>query len=79
MMPNSWNMFTVRHAIHKRRKHNKMGPETVMSMANFNSVQSVHDFHKYAIHHNGMATVLHFHLAASINPETGKYTTMSLP
>ncbi|XP_056021522.1 dmX-like protein 2 isoform X2 [Ostrea edulis] len=61
---------TIRHAIHKRRKHNKMGPETVMSMANFNSVQSVHDFHKYAIHHNGMATVLHFHLAASINPET---------
>ncbi|XP_062621591.1 dmX-like protein 2 [Saccostrea cucullata] len=58
------------HAIHKRKRHHKMGPETVMSMANFNTVQSVHDFHKYALHHNGVATVLHFHLAASINPET---------
>nr|XP_022328939.1 dmX-like protein 2 isoform X8 [Crassostrea virginica] len=63
------NLLEV-HAIHKRRKQHKMGPETVMSMASFSTVQSVHDFHKYAIHHNGIATVLHFHLAASINPET---------
>lgn len=65
------SLILCRHAIHKRKKHHKMGPETVMSMASFSTVQSVHDFHKYAIHHNGAATVLHFHLAASINPETG--------
>ncbi|GFO28212.1 Dmx-like protein 2 [Plakobranchus ocellatus] len=31
---------------------------------------SVHDFHKFAIHHNGVSPVLHFHLACSINPDT---------
>ena len=36
------------------------------------SMASVHDFHKFAIHHNGVAPALHFHLAASVNPETGK-------
>ncbi|KAJ8305006.1 hypothetical protein KUTeg_018589 [Tegillarca granosa] len=64
---------TIRHAIHKRRKHTKFGPDTIMSMPNFstvNSVASVHDFHKFSIHNNGICPALHFHLAASINPET---------
>jgi hypothetical protein len=62
--------LVFRHAIHKRRKP-KYGPETVMSSVNLNSVNSVHDFHRFAIHHNGVSPVLHFHLAGSINPETG--------
>lgn len=61
----------IRHAIHKRRKH-KYGPETVMSTNALNSMGSVHDFHRFAIHHNGVSPVLHFHLAGSINPYTGK-------
>ncbi|PVD19781.1 hypothetical protein C0Q70_20272 [Pomacea canaliculata] len=60
---------TIRHAIHKRRKH-KYGPETVMSTNALNSMGSVHDFHRFAIHHNGVSPVLHFHLAGSINPYT---------
>ncbi|XP_071118494.1 dmX-like protein 2 isoform X1 [Haliotis cracherodii] len=61
---------TIRHAIHKRKKHPKYGPDTVMSMTSLPSMGSVHDFHKFAIHHNGVSPVLHFHLAGSINPET---------
>ncbi|VDI15900.1 Hypothetical predicted protein [Mytilus galloprovincialis] len=64
---------TIRHAIHKRRKHHKFGPETVMSVPHLDSMgssQSVHDFHKFAIHQNGVCPTLHFHLAGSINPET---------
>ncbi|KAK3098460.1 hypothetical protein FSP39_019692 [Pinctada imbricata] len=61
---------TIRHAIHKRKKHHKFGPETVMSVPHLNSMASVHDFHKSSLHNNGVAPALHFHLAASINPET---------
>ncbi|XP_050401312.1 dmX-like protein 1 [Patella vulgata] len=61
---------TIRHAIHKRRKQPKYNRETVMSVGNLSSMGSVHDFHKFAIHHNGVSPVLHFHLAGSINPET---------
>ncbi|XP_052793147.1 dmX-like protein 2 isoform X3 [Mya arenaria] len=61
---------TIRHAIHKRRKHVKFGPETVMSMPSLSSVASSHDFHKFYIHQNGVVPAIHFHLAASINPET---------
>ena len=43
-----------------------------MSSSHLNSMNSVHDFHRFAIHHNGVSPVLHFHLAGSINPETGK-------
>ncbi|XP_076465247.1 dmX-like protein 2 isoform X2 [Babylonia areolata] len=60
---------TIRHAIHKRKKP-KYGPETVMSSDHLNSMNSVHDFHRFAIHHSGVSPVLHFHLACSINPET---------
>lgn len=68
----TWFAITSnRHAIHKRRKP-KYGPETVMSSMNLSSMSSVHDFHRFAIHHNGLSPVLHFHLAGSINPETGR-------
>ena len=35
------------------------------------STQSEHDFHKFGIHPNSVAPGFHFHLAASINPDTG--------
>ncbi|KAL8625455.1 hypothetical protein ACOMHN_018600 [Nucella lapillus] len=60
---------TIRHAIHKRKKP-KYGPETVMNSDHLNSMNSVHDFHRFAIHHSGVSPVLHFHLSCSINPET---------
>ena len=67
----SLGFFFFRHAIHKRRKP-KYGPETLMSSNNLNAMSSAHDFHRFAIHHNGVSPVLHFHLAGSINPETGQ-------
>ena len=33
---------------------------------------SQHDFHKFGIHPNSVEPGFHFHLAASINPETGE-------
>ncbi|XP_060557818.1 dmX-like protein 2 isoform X5 [Ruditapes philippinarum] len=60
----------IRHAIHKRKKHTKFGPEIVMSMPSLSSVNSAHDFHKFHIYQNGVVPAVHFHLAASINPET---------
>jgi hypothetical protein len=32
----------------------------------------VHDYHSYGIHGTGQANGLHFHLAATINAQTGK-------
>lgn len=37
------------------------------------STFSVHDFHSYGFHGTGIIPGLHFHLAASINAETGYY------
>ena len=50
----------------------------VMSVPNVSSMASVHDFHKFAIHHNGVAPALHFHLAASVNPETGMLSVRAI-
>lgn len=36
------------------------------------STYSVHDFHSYGFHGTGVTPGLHFHLAASINAETGQ-------
>lgn len=36
------------------------------------STYSVHDFHSYGYHGTGVTPGLHFHLAASINAETGE-------
>ena len=74
------NIYDFRHAIHKRKKHHKFGPETVMSVPNIDSMSgsySVHDFHKFSIHQNGVCPTIHFHLAGSINPETGKRVQMN--
>ncbi|XP_035825075.1 dmX-like protein 2 [Aplysia californica] len=60
----------IRQAIHKRRKHPKSGADQPMNGQNLQNSTSVHDFHKFAIHHNGVSPVLHFHLACSINPDT---------
>ena len=37
------------------------------------STYSVHDFHSYGFHGTGIIPGLHFHLAASINAETGNW------
>ena len=42
------------------------------------STQSEHDFHKFGIHPNSVAPGFHFHLAASINPDTGEWTGFHL-
>ena len=42
------------------------------------SDQSIHDFHKFGVHPNSVAPGFHFHLAASINPETGKKLIISI-
>ncbi|KAH9503228.1 DmX-like protein 1 [Bulinus truncatus] len=55
---------------HKRRKHTKLGSDGQMNGQTLQNSSSVHDFHKFAIHHNGVSPVLHFHLACSINPDT---------
>ncbi|CAL1529694.1 unnamed protein product [Lymnaea stagnalis] len=55
---------------HKRRKPTKLGTEGLMNGQSLQNSSSVHDFHKFAIHHNGVSPVLHFHLACSINPDT---------
>nr|CAD7425060.1 unnamed protein product [Timema monikensis] len=39
------------------------------------STYSVHDFHSYGYHGTGVTPGLHFHLAASINAETGARST----
>nr|CAD7199842.1 unnamed protein product [Timema douglasi] len=39
------------------------------------STYSVHDFHSYGYHGTGVTPGLHFHLAASINAETGALST----
>lgn len=37
------------------------------------STYSVHDFHNYGLQGTGMTPGLHFHLAASVNAETGEF------
>ncbi|XP_055901191.1 dmX-like protein 2 isoform X3 [Biomphalaria glabrata] len=55
---------------HKRRKHTKLGTDGQLNGQTLQNSSSAHDFHKFAIHHNGVSPVLHFHLACSINPDT---------
>ena len=63
--------FYRRHAMHKRRKHKKEGRSQGMRVTAISSPESTHDFHKYWMQQNGLTPVLHFHLAASINPISG--------
>ncbi|XP_064608806.1 dmX-like protein 2 isoform X2 [Liolophura sinensis] len=60
----------IRHSIHKRKKQTRVGPPNVMSLPSITSSASIHDFHKFGFHQSGLAPSFHFHLAASINPET---------
>lgn len=43
-----------------------------MTIPTLFSTYSVHDYHSYGIHGTGQANGLHFHLAATINAQTGK-------
>lgn len=42
-----------------------------MTIPTLFSTYSVHDYHSYGIHGTGQANGLHFHLAATINAQTG--------
>jgi len=58
--------------MHKRRKHKKEGRAQGLRIQALSPTESSHDFHKYWMQQNGLTPVLHFHLAATINPETGR-------
>ncbi len=45
--------------------------QPLQGIAPLPSTQSEHDFHKFGVHPNSVAPGFHFHLAASINPDTG--------
>lgn len=68
------NFFFSRTCFHIRRhaKHqhtlNGVVSQTIPTLP---STYSVHDFHSYGFHGTGVTPGLHFHLAASINAETG--------
>lgn len=42
-----------------------------MTIPTLFSSYSVHDYHSYGIHGTGQTNGLHFHLAATINAQTG--------
>lgn len=48
-----------------------MAGSTSSTIPTLPSTFSVHDFHSYGFHGTGIIPGLHFHLAASINAETG--------
>jgi len=60
-----------RHAKHQQNQgSNLLG--TGSPIPTLPSTYSVHDFHSYGYHGTGVTPGLHFHLAASINAETGE-------
>lgn len=61
----------IRNVVNKRKSHLPGG--LMQGIAPLPSTQSIHDFHKFGVHPNSVAPGFHFHLAASINPDTGKY------
>lgn len=69
--------YFFRTCFHIRRhaKHNQGRgsiPGSTAPIPTLPSTYSVHDFHNYGFHGTGVTPGLHFHLAASINGETGK-------
>lgn len=48
-----------------------------MTIPTLFSTYSVHDYHSYGIHGTGQTNGLHFHLAATINAQTGAGTSYS--
>ena len=61
-----------RNTLNKRRRQTGPPGQPMQGIAPLPSTQSEHDFHKFGIHPNSVAPGFHFHLAASINPDTGK-------
>ena len=61
--------FFCRHVMHKRKSPTS-GP-LEPGIPPLPSTHSIHDFHKFGVHPNSVAPGFHFHLAASINPDTG--------
>ena len=61
--------FYFRHVASRRRRN--VGGNQPQGITPLPSAQSEHDFHKFGVHPNSVAPGFHFHLAASINPETG--------
>ena len=49
-----------------------------MTIPTLLSSYSVHDYHSYGIHGTGHTNGLHFHLAATINAQTGKSAELFL-
>ena len=76
----------VQRVMHKRKRSAQTPTSGVTSQqqqhSSLSSEQSVHDFHKFGIHPNSVAPGFHFHLAGTINPDTGtscdKYEMCSL-
>lgn len=62
-----------RHAKHQGDLGTGMAGSTSSTIPTLPSTFSVHDFHSYGFHGTGIIPGLHFHLAASINAETGNY------
>lgn len=60
-----------RHAKHQQNQGNNL-LGTGSPIPTLPSTYSVHDFHSYGYHGTGVTPGLHFHLAASINAETGE-------
>lgn len=60
-----------RHAKHQQNQGNNI-LGTGSPIPTLPSTYSVHDFHSYGYHGTGVTPGLHFHLAASINAETGE-------
>ncbi len=62
-----------RNTLSKRKQNlgSSQAGFTHQGIAPLPSTQSEHDFHKFGIHPSSVAPGFHFHLAASINPDTG--------
>ncbi|XP_023930909.1 dmX-like protein 2 [Lingula anatina] len=63
----------IRNALHKRKRHKRYHQQPVDGdgVLPLPSMKSTHDFHKFGVHDIlGISPGFHFHLAASINPET---------
>ena len=65
-----------RQVMHKRKRSSHMnvggGGAPTQPPSPLPSQQSIHDFHKFGVHPNSVSPGFHFHLAATINPDTGQ-------
>jgi len=65
-------MFGCRHLLHTRKRPSIGGAVPSSTPAD------VHDSHKYSVHTSCTVPSLHFHLAASINSNTGQSPCIAL-